>query len=129
MKIDHIGYAVKNIEKAREAFETLGFVFDALYNDTDRNIYIQFGENDGYCVELISPNGEGTSPVDYFLSKIGATPYHICYKSDCIEDDIKELEKKRFKVTVPLARAIAFGGKRVVFMMHKTLGMIEIVEE
>lgn len=129
MRIDHIGYAVKNIEKARIAFEELGFTFDELVNDNDRNIFIQFGSNDGYCIELVSPNGAGESPADYFLGKVGSTPYHICYKSDDIETDIRKLESERFKVVVPLAPAVAFGGKRVVFMMHRALGMMEIVEE
>lgn len=129
MRIDHIGYAVKNIEKARAAFEKLGFVFGELFDDKDRNIFIQFGENDGYCIELISPNGNGESPADFYLSKIGATPYHICYKSNDIEKDISKLEQSKFKVAVPLSPAIAFGGKRVVFMMNRSIGMIEIVEE
>lgn len=78
---------------------------------------------------MISPNGGGESPIDYYLSKVGPIPYHICYSSKCIEKDIKDLEQKRFKVTVSPAQAIAFGGKRVVFLMHRTVGMIEIVEE
>lgn len=129
MRIDHIGYAVKNIEKARAAFEELGFVFDELIDDTDRNIFIQFGRNDGYCVELVSPDGNGESPADYFLGKVGPTPYHICYRTDDIERDIADLTAKKFKVIVPLAPAMAFGGCRVVFMMNRALGMIEIVED
>lgn len=129
MRIDHIGYAVKNIEKARTAFEELGFTFGEVFNDHDRKIFIQFGENDGYCIELVSPNGEGEAPVDSILDKIGPTSYHICYKSDDIEKDIADLEKKKFKVIVPLAAAVAFGGKRVVFLMNRSIGMLEIVED
>ena len=129
MRIDHIGYAVKNIEKARAAFEELGFSFDESVDDTERKIFIQFGSNDCYRIELVSPDGSGESPADFFLGKVGPTPYHICYRSDDIEKDISELESKRFKVIVPLAPAVAFGGKRVVFMLHRALGMIEIVED
>ena len=129
MKIDHIGYAVKNIEKARVAFETLGFRFGELFNDHERKIYIQFGEHDGYCIELVSSNGEGEAPVDAVLGKIGPTPYHICYRSSNIDKDVEELAKQKFKVIVPLAPAIAFGGKRVVFMMNRSIGIMEIVEE
>ena len=129
MRIDHIGDAVKNIEKARAAFEELGFSFGELFNDHDRSIYIQFGENDGYCIELVAPNGEGEAPADFVLGKVGPTPYHICYRSSDIEKDIEELEKKKFKVIVPLAPAVAFGGKRVVFMMNRSIGIMEIVED
>lgn len=129
MRIDHIGYAVKNIEKSKAAFEELGFEFGELFNDHDRKIYIQFGRNDGYCIELVSPNGEGESPADFVLGKVGPTPYHICYRTDNLEKDIEELSAKKFKVIVPPAPASAFGGKRVVFMMNRSIGIIEIVED
>lgn len=127
MKIDHIGYAVRNIEKAKASFEVLGYIFEDIIEDHDRNIYIAFGELDGYRIELVAPITEG-SPVDLQLSKIGPSPYHICYKSNEIEADMERLSKKRFKVSIPLAPAIAFGGNRVVFMYSLTVGLIEIVE-
>ena len=127
MKIDHIGYAVKDMDKAKSIFETLGYLFEETIMDCDRNIYIAFGKMNGYRIELVSPISSG-SPVDNYLTNIGATPYHICYISNNIEEDIKLLEKKRFKVIIPLAPAIAFGGKRVVFLYSLTIGMVEIVE-
>ena len=128
MKIDHIGYAVRDIDKAKKSFETLGYVFEETIEDRDRNIYIAFGEMDGYRIELVAPISE-ESPVDMHLSKIGPTPYHICYKSDNIEADIESLTANRYKVLIPLAPAIAFGNKRVVFMYSLAVGLIEIVEE
>ena len=129
MKIDHIGYAVKKIEQAKASFESLGFCFyEPVYEDADRNIYIQFGEKDGYRIELVAPLGNGESPVDTVLRTVGSTPYHFCYQSEDIENDIAELEKKRFKIIIPLAEAIAFGGRRVAFMMNVGLGLIENVE-
>jgi len=128
MKIDHIGYAVRIIDKAKKSFETLGYVFEETIEDRDRNIYIAFGEMDGYRIELVAPISE-ESPVDMHLSKIGPTPYHICYKSDNIEADIESLTANRYKVLIPLAPAIAFGNKRVVFMYSLAVGLIEIVEE
>ena len=86
------------------------------------------GEMDGYRIELVSPISE-ESPVDTHLSKIGPTPYHICYKSDNIEADIESLTANGYKVLIPLAPAIAFGNKRVVFMYSIAVGLIEIVEE
>lgn len=128
MRIDHIGYAVKNIDKAKKSMEVLGYTFEKTVEDRDRNIYIAFGEMDGYRVELVAPICEG-SPVDMHLSKIGPTVYHICYKSTDIEADIERLQANRFKVSIPLAPAIAFGNKRVVFMYSLSAGLIEIVEE
>lgn len=128
MKIDHIGYAVHNIENAKKEMESLGFVFGKVVKDTDRKIYICFGENAGYRVELVAPINKGSS-IDVLLTKIGPTPYHLCFSSKDIEKDIVCLEKKSFKVIMPLAEAIAFGGKRVVFLYSLQAGLIEIVEE
>lgn len=128
MKVDHIGYAVKNIEKAKKSMEALGYVFEPTIEDTDRNISICFGELDGYRVELVAPTGR-RSPVDMHLSRIGPAPYHICYRSSDIESDIEELKASRFKVSIPLAPAIAFNNKRVVFLYSLSVGIIEIVED
>ena len=128
MKVDHIGYAVKNIDKAKKPFEALGYEFGSTIKDTARNVNLCFGELDGYRVELVAPIGNG-SPVDMHLSKIGPTPYHICYKSDDIEADIERLKNNRYKVSVPLATAVAFDNRRVVFLYSLAAGLIEIVEE
>ena len=128
MKVDHIGYAVKDIEKAKKTMENLGFIFGNIIEDSDRNIDLCFGELDGYCIELVAPKNE-KAPINMYLSKIGPTPYRICYKSDTIEKDIEQLKANRFKVSIPLAPAIAFGNKRVVFMYSLSVGLIEIVEE
>lgn len=130
MKIDHIGYAVKKMDIARETFEKLGYKFEAVIEDKDRNIYIQFGELDGYRIELVSKLDKSLeSPIDGFISKIGPTPYHICYKSNDLNGELEKLGTMGFKVTVLPATAVAFGGKRVAFMMSLGLGLIEIVED
>ena len=77
MNVDHIGYAVKNINQAKKAMEVLGYLFEETIEDKERNIYIAFGELDGYRIELVSPISSN-SPVDAHISKIGPTPYHIC---------------------------------------------------
>lgn len=128
MRVDHIGYAVKNMKKARETMEMLGFAFGEVFEDAERNIDISFGIMDGYRVELVAPR-DGGSLIDSYLQKNGSIPYHICYRSDQIEEDIQKLLANRFRISVPLASAVAFGGKRVVFLYSLSIGLIEIVEE
>ena len=128
MRVDHIGYAVKDIGKARKGMEALGYTFEPTIEDRDRKICIAFGCLDGYRVELVAPMGEG-SPVDMQLSRIGPTPYHICYRTGDIEAEIEKLKASRFKVSVPPAPAVAFQNKRVVFLYSLSVGLIEIVED
>lgn len=129
MKIDHIGYAVKRMDRALSAFAGLGFVFEPVIDDVDRNVKLAFGEKDGYRIELVAPlDKKAESPVDQYLSNNVGTPYHICYQSDELDSDVEELEKQGFKVVIKPRAAIAFGGRRVVFMMNIGLGLMEIVE-
>ena len=53
MVVDHIGYVVRDIEKARHEFGVLGYEFEDLIEDFDRNIYILFGDNGNIRIELI----------------------------------------------------------------------------
>lgn len=129
MRIDHIGYAVRQIERAQEHFEILGFSFEQTINDYDRNVKLLFGNNGTYRIELVSRldlNVE--SPIDRYVSNSFGTPYHICYLSEDLDRDILDLKKCGFKEVIPPAPAVGFAGRRVVFLMSVGLGLMEIVE-
>lgn len=130
MKVDHIGYAVKRMDRAQAAFQNLGFTFVATIDDLDRNVKLAFGEKDGYRIELVSPLDQGkASPVDQYLSSMPGTPYHICYASDDLDREIGRLKQQGFKEIIKPSPAVAFGGKRVVFLMSLGFGLMEIVEK
>ncbi len=128
MIIDHIGYAVEDVDDGKKALEALGFSFEPVVEDSDRGIRIAFGKHGEYRVELVAPMREN-SPVSALLKKVGSTPYHFCYASDNIETDVAELVNRRFKVLIPPAPAVAFDGRRVVFLYSLAIGIVEIVEK
>lgn len=129
MKIDHIGYAVKRIDRALNSFEKLGFEFEPVINDLDRNVKLAFGVKEGYRIELVSPlDKKLESPIDQYLSNAAGMPYHICYISEDFDNEIESLKQQGFKVIIEPKPAVAFGGKRVVFMMSIGFGLMEIVE-
>lgn len=129
MQVDHIGYAVKKMDRAISSFRALGYQFESTIDDIDRNIRITFGEKDGYRIELVCPLDKNMiSPVDTYLSNIGPTPYHICYRAENMEEELIKLEKQGFKTVLDPAKAVAFGGKKVAFLMNLGIGLIEIVE-
>ena len=129
MKIDHIGYAVKRIDRAMDAFQKLGFQFEPVIDDTDRNVKLAFGVKDGYRIELVAPlNKKAESPVDQYLSNAVGTPYHICYESEDLDKEVEELKSQGYKVVIEPRPAVAFGDRRVVFMMNIGFGLMEVVE-
>lgn len=79
MRVDHIGYAVKDISNARKTMEALGYVFEPIVEDTERNISIAFGNLDGYRVELVSPNRGGykSGRYCYFKEQCDAIPHML----------------------------------------------------
>lgn len=129
MKINHIGYAVKNINRSVSEFEKLGYEFEDVIVDEKRNIKICFGTCDNYRIELVASNEkEKESPVDSYVKRYSNIPYHICYESNAFDEDISELERKGFKTIVPPDTACAFENRRVVFMINIAVGIMEIVE-
>ena len=129
MNVHHIGYLVKQIDKAAEKFQMLGYVKlgETVY-DSFRDVQIQFLEKDGYRIELVSPVSE-KSVVFRLLKKYKNMPYHICYEAEDFERDMKQLQADGFlKIDEPCP-APAIGGRRVCFLASAVMGMVEIVEE
>lgn len=127
LSVDHIGYAVKRMEKAITDMETMGFCFGDRIADSDRKIELSFGEKDGYRIELVSPSEKG-SPVDQILNDTGPSPYHICYRSDDFEGDLRKMTRGGYRIVIKPAPAVAFDGRRVAFLYSLALGLVEIVE-
>ncbi len=128
MRVHHIGYLVKKIDKAISSFEALGYSLTVPSTwDDGREAYICFLENNGYCVELICPSKE--SSLYPLLKKYDNAPYHICYICDNLEQAIDELKAQRFMLFKDPAPAPVIGASaRVAFLMSARVGMIELVE-
>lgn len=129
LKIHHIGYLVKKIDKSIKAFESLGFRLtqDTMY-DCFRKVNICFMEKDGYVIELISPIGS-ESVVAGLLKKYKNSPYHICYESTNLAADLEALSSQGYVIIDTPTPAPAIKERKVVFLMHAALGMIELLEE
>lgn len=129
MKVNHIGYLVENIEEGIQEFLKLGyFKLGEVIKDQDRKIYICFLKNEDTVVELVSPIDE-TSVVYEMHKKFRNMPYHICYEAEDLEATMREYRKQGFIIVQPVAPAIAFDNRKVVFLFNKSIGLIEIVEK
>ncbi len=129
LKIHHIGYLVKHIDKAAAEFGRLGYntVSETVLDDY-RKIYIRFMEKDGYRVELVSP-ADSSSVVSGLIKKYKNSPYHICYETPDLDASLASLTAKGFTAIDAPAPAPALQNRRVVFLMSPFLGMIELMED
>ncbi len=127
LKIHHIGYLVKKIEKAKKVFEALGFLIEQdTVSDDIRKVDICFLVKDGYRVELVSPYSED-SVVSGLLKKYKNTPYHICYETDDPEAAYRELTANGFAAIDTPTPAPALDGRNVVFLISPVIGMVELI--
>ncbi len=129
MKLHHIGYAVKSIEKSEKAFKALGYETEGkTVDDLRRNVRIKFITLEDNVVELIEPMNE-KSPVCNLLKKNGAIPYHLCYEVENIADKITELKKNGFILISGIGPAPAIDGYPVAFMYGAEIGVIELLSK
>lgn len=127
MKINHVGYLVKNFSEAKAEFESLGYKPSKETHDTLQLVDICFMEHDGYVIELVSPYDE-MSVVTGMMKKHKNAPYHICYETENFDYDVARLTEHGYvKVRKPLL-APAFENKRIIFLVNHYIGMIELVD-
>ncbi len=131
MKVHHIGYLVADIDAAISEFVALGWeIRQAKLYDPSRKVYLCFLENSGVVIELVSPSDE-CRLFTALQRRIGNAPYHVCYVPDGVngfDAAIEALERSGYFMTQPPEAAVAFGGRRVAFMMNPEIGLLEILE-
>lgn len=128
MKIHHIGYLVKKIERSISEFEQIGYtLLDSICYDELRDINLCFMENNGYVIELVSPRSEASVAWN-LLKKYGNAPYHICYMVEDLDEAIRNFQEKKYVVTAEPLEAVALGGCKVAFLIGRDTGLIELME-
>ena len=127
LKIHHIGYLVKKIDKAVQTFAALGYQIEqeTVYDDI-RKVDICFLVKDGYRVELVSPVSPD-SVVAGLIKKYKNAPYHVCYETDDPETALAKLRADGFLAIDTPTPAPALGGRRVQFFTSAVAGMIELI--
>lgn len=127
---DHIGVAVRDIEKAGRAYAALGYkCYNKIY-DPIQNVWLMICEKHPMDrIELVAPFDKN-SPVNHILEINGDLPYHTCYKVESIERTLEYLAQQfEFEVIGKPEKAILFNNKLVQFIQVKEIGLIELLED
>jgi methylmalonyl-CoA/ethylmalonyl-CoA epimerase len=129
MKFHHLGIAVYDFMGVISFFENQGYTKILEIFDPEQNVEVCILKHDiSPCIELLAPHDE-KSPINNILKKIGATPYHICYEVDDIEESIIYLKREKFLPVSKPKVSNAFDNRRVCFLIKKDIGLIEIIEK
>jgi methylmalonyl-CoA/ethylmalonyl-CoA epimerase len=128
MRVHHIGYIVRSMVEAKEIFSSMGYeVFDST-TDNRRDIEIAFVNNENVLVELIMPLSD-KAVVNSYLKKNGPTPYHICYLVNNLESQLENMRSNGFIIVEKPEAAPALENRKVAFLFHKDIGLVELLEE
>jgi methylmalonyl-CoA/ethylmalonyl-CoA epimerase len=128
-KLDHIGIAVEDIEKAVQAYEQLGFTTEAIEEVPDFGVKVAFLPMESGSVELVQPI-TGDSAVAKYLEKKGQGIHHICFEVADIRAELARLEAAGVKLVDKEPRQGAHG-TLVAFLHPKSTGgvLIELAQK
>ena len=128
-EIDHIGYAVRDIEKTAKLYIAGGWTMSEIFEEKVQNTRIAFLSKPGITtIELVSPLC-GDSPVDNVLKNQGVAPYHICYVVEDIMQAMEDLYEEGFKPLFFPVESVAMGGRQICYLYHTEVGAVEIVNK
>ena len=128
-KLNHVGIAVREINKFAELFEKLfGVKFSPVKNLDSQRVYLRLGETEGTKIELISPSA-ADSPISKFLEKRGEGLHHICLEVENLDTALQDLKKKGVEIIGP--PTLGGSGKKIVFLHPKSTGgvLVELKEK
>ena len=127
-KIDHIGIAVKDLEKACDAFSQLNIKVSGKELVEEQKVKVAFlpvGDSELELLESTSPDG----PIARFIEKKGEGIQHIAFKVNNLEKMLEELKKEGVRLIDEKPRYGA-GGAKIAFLHPKSTNgiLIELCE-
>ncbi len=126
--LDHIGIAVQSLASAR-IYEELGLTVDHVETVETQGVKTAFLAIGDANLELLEPVS-AESPVARFIARRGEGIHHICLRVTNLEEHLRRLEAKGFRLVNPHPVPGAHGC-RVAFL-HPSAGngvLIELSEK
>lgn len=129
LKVDHIGIAVKNLDETLKFYtEALGLELHGTETVEEQKVKVAFlpvGDTEVELLESTSPDG----PIAKFIEKKGEGIQHVAFKVENIEEAIKHMKEKGFRMIDEKPRYGA-GGAKIAFAHPKSTHgvLIELCE-
>ena len=124
----HVGYATTSLAREREFFSFLGYVQEGEeFIDPIQGVAGCFMVGLGPRVELLE-NLPAAHTLEPWLAA-GIKMYHFAYVVNDIDEALSWARNFRARVVVAPVPAVAFGGRRICFVMFRNGQMIEFIEK
>jgi methylmalonyl-CoA/ethylmalonyl-CoA epimerase len=126
-RFHHIGLACRDVEKEARALRLLGYELEGQhFMDPLQKIHGCFLVGLGPRMELLAPVDE-SSPIVSWLNK-DAKMYHQAYEVASIDAALKALRTQHAVVVSRPKPAVAFGDRKVAFLLLPNSLLIELIE-
>jgi methylmalonyl-CoA/ethylmalonyl-CoA epimerase len=130
MKLEHIGIAVKNLEKSNELFSSLfnrdPYKEEGVESEGVTTSFFQTGESK---IELLAATS-ADSPIAKFIEKRGEGIHHLAFEVNNIDEEIQRLKDLGYELINPSPKAGA-DNKRIAFLHPKSTNgvLVELCQE
>lgn len=129
-RLDHIGYAVNDLETTAKHYLEAGWTCSPVYEETAQHALIMFLTKEGFPkIELVAPNGQEKFPAENTLKTSGVAPYHLCYEVDDVMEAMESLYEEGFVPMFMPVESVAMHGKKICYLCSLEVGTIEIVSK
>jgi methylmalonyl-CoA/ethylmalonyl-CoA epimerase len=130
LQLHHIGIVVTDLSASGGLYHDR-FGYEArtpVIHDSIQGANVQFWRlpGDSVYVEFVSPDGPD-SKLNSSARK-GDHLHHLCYATPDIDSACVDLAKKKMTLIRAPVSAVAFGGRRIAWLMGRDQGLIELVE-
>lgn len=123
----HIGIACRKLDTEQAYWSVLGYTLESPeFEDPVQKVRGRFLTGPGPRLELLAPTAED-SPVQGVLQR-RTKMYHQAFETREFDRALAALEDTGARRTAEPAAAIAFGGRRIVFLMLPNGNLLEIIE-
>ena len=119
-RIDHVGIAVASIAEARLFYEAMGLVVEAIEEVPQEGVRVAMIRCGESKIELLEATS-AESPIARFLAKRGPGIHHLCFASDDLHGDDRQLRAAGMELLRPEPTQGA-GGCWVQFVHPKSAG-------
>jgi methylmalonyl-CoA/ethylmalonyl-CoA epimerase len=129
MKIDHICFAVKNLNDAIEYWERVfGYKqMTQITENTLQKVKVTFlCKEDSITVKLIEPVESNQSLLN-FVSRVGGF-HHLCFKCEDINQQLDKLKENGLLTLVPPQPGEAFNNHNIAFLLARYGLNIELID-
>ena len=129
-KIEHLGIAVKDLNKSNELFKKLlgeqSYKTEAVDSEPVTTSFFKVGDQK---IELLEAS-EPSSTIARFIERRGEGMHHLAFHVESIDEEVERLEKEGFEF-VSKTPTKGADNKMIVFLHPKTTNgvLIELCQE